>query len=61
MGFNSEFKGLNAELIPIYYLLALLGTNHILHVSRTRVKKKSPIPELQKSKKRKKKSKLYAC
>ena len=29
---------LNAELIPICYLLALLGAHHFLHVSRTRVK-----------------------
>ena len=29
---------LNAELNPICYLLALLGTHHFLHVSRIRVK-----------------------
>ena len=29
---------LNAELIPICYLLALLGAHHFLHVSRIRVK-----------------------
>jgi hypothetical protein len=29
---------LNAELNPIYYLLALLGAHHILHISRIRVK-----------------------
>jgi hypothetical protein len=29
---------LNAELNPISHLLALLGTHHILHVSRIRVK-----------------------
>ena len=34
MGFNSAFKGLNAELNPICHLLALLGAHHILHVSR---------------------------
>ena len=28
---------LNAELNPIYHLLALLGAHHILHVSRIRV------------------------
>ena len=28
---------LNSKLIPIYHLLALLGAQHILHVSRTRV------------------------
>jgi hypothetical protein len=38
MGFNSGFKGLNAELNPISHLLALLGAHHILHVSRIRVK-----------------------
>ena len=29
---------LHSELNPIYHLLALLGTHHILHVSRVRVK-----------------------
>jgi len=29
---------LNAELNPICHLLALLGAQHILHVSRIRVK-----------------------
>ena len=29
---------LNPELNPIYCLLALLGTNHFLHVSRVKVK-----------------------
>jgi hypothetical protein len=38
MGFNSVFKGLNAELSPIRHLLALLGAHHILHVSRIRDK-----------------------
>jgi hypothetical protein len=37
MGFNSVFKGLNAELNPFSRLLALLGAHHILHVSRIRV------------------------
>ena len=37
MGFNSGFKGLNAELNPICHSLALLGAHHILHVSRIRV------------------------
>jgi len=37
MGFNSGFKGLNAELKPICQLLALLGAYRILHVSRVRV------------------------
>jgi len=32
------FNPLNPELYPIYYLLALLGTHHFLHVSRIRVK-----------------------
>ena len=31
---------LNPELNPICHLLALLGTHHILHVSRIRVKVK---------------------
>ena len=29
---------LNPELNPIYYLLALLGAHHFLHVSRITVK-----------------------
>jgi len=37
MGFNSGFKGLNAELNVICYLLVLLGAHPILHVSRIRV------------------------
>ena len=32
------FNPLNAELNPIYHLLALLGAHHILHISRMRVK-----------------------
>jgi len=31
-------NALNAELSPIYHLLALLGAHHILHVSWIRVK-----------------------
>ena len=31
------FNPLNAELNPICHLLALLGTHHILHLSRIRV------------------------
>jgi len=31
------FNSLNAELNPIFHLLALLGAHHILHVSRIRV------------------------
>ena len=34
----SPFNPLNAELNPIWHLLALLGAHHILHVSRLRVK-----------------------
>jgi hypothetical protein len=34
----SAFNPLNAELIPICHLLALLGAHNILHVSRIRVK-----------------------
>jgi len=37
MGFNSAFKGLNAELNPTCHLLALLGAHPILHISRIRV------------------------
>jgi len=37
MGFNSAFKGLKAELIPICHLLTLLGAHHIFHVSVLRV------------------------
>jgi len=33
-----RLNSLNAELIPICYLLALLGAHHFLHVSRIRVK-----------------------
>ena len=33
---------LNAELNPICHLLALVGTHHILHVSRVRVKIEIP-------------------
>jgi len=32
------FNPLNAELNPIYHLLALLGAHHIFHLSRIRVK-----------------------
>ena len=42
MGFNSRFKGLNAELNPICHLLALLGAHHILHVSGVRVNHRIP-------------------
>jgi len=31
------FNPLNAKLIPIFHLLALLGAHRILHVSRIRV------------------------
>ena len=34
---NSRAKGLNAKLNPIWHLLALLGAQHILHVSGVRV------------------------
>jgi hypothetical protein len=34
------FNPLNTELNPICHLLALLGSHHILYVSRIRVKKK---------------------
>jgi len=32
----TAFNPLNAELIPICHLLALLGAHHIFHVSRIR-------------------------
>jgi hypothetical protein len=35
---GSNINPLNAELNPICHLLALLGANHILHVSRVRIK-----------------------
>jgi len=35
---NICINPLNPELNPIYYLLALLGAHHFLHVSRIRVK-----------------------
>jgi len=35
---NDGINSLNAELIPIWHLLALLEANHILHVSRIRIK-----------------------
>ena len=37
---NEKLNPLNAELIPICHLLALLGAHHIFHVSRIRVKEK---------------------
>jgi len=36
---SSLINPLNAKLNPICHLLALLGTHHILHVSRIRVNK----------------------
>jgi len=35
---STDFNSLNAELNPICHLLVLLGTHHILHVSRIRFK-----------------------
>jgi len=35
---SAEVNPLNAKLNPICHLLTLLGTHHILHVSRIRVK-----------------------
>jgi len=40
----TEINPLNAQLNPICHLLALLGTHHILHVSRIRVKDKWSYP-----------------
>jgi len=37
-GYWTSFNPLNAELNPICCLLALLGANHFLHVSRIKVK-----------------------
>jgi len=34
---TGTINALNAELNPMYHLLALLGPHHILHVSRIRV------------------------
>ena len=36
--YSSVFNPLNPKLNPIFYLLALLGAHHFLHVSRIRVK-----------------------
>ena len=36
--FTWQYNPLKAELNPICHLLALLGTHHILHFSRIRVK-----------------------
>ena len=38
LGGKGKFNSLNAELIPICHLLALLGDHHIFHVSGLRVK-----------------------
>jgi len=35
---NYKFNPLNAELNPIFYLLALLGAHYFLHISSVRVK-----------------------
>ena len=35
---QGHFNPLKPELIPICYLLALLGAHHFLHVNRIRVK-----------------------
>ena len=35
---STVFNPLNPELNPIFYLLALLGAHHFLHVSRIRVR-----------------------
>jgi hypothetical protein len=39
MGFKLVFNPLNAELNPICHFLALLGAQHIFHVSRIRVQR----------------------
>jgi hypothetical protein len=38
LGGGGTINPLNAELNPIYHLLAILGAHHILHISRIRVK-----------------------
>jgi len=38
MGENGCINPLNAELNPIRHLLALLGTQHVFHVSGVKVK-----------------------
>ena len=38
LAIRSAFNPLNSELNPICHLLALLGANHIFHVSGLRVK-----------------------
>ena len=38
MNLQMHINPLNAELNPIYHLLALLGVHHFLHVSKIRVK-----------------------
>jgi hypothetical protein len=43
--FSEQINSLNAELNPIYHLLALLGAHHILHVSRIRVNSIVPANE----------------
>jgi hypothetical protein len=42
--FTLTIKPLNADLIPICHLLALLGAHHILHVSKIRVNIKFALP-----------------
>jgi hypothetical protein len=37
MVMHYKFNPSNAELKPVFHLLALLGAHHILHVSRIRV------------------------
>ena len=44
LGLAKHINPLNAELNPIYYLMALLGAYHIPHVSRIRVKANIEIP-----------------
>jgi hypothetical protein len=48
---NTDFQyfvnPLNAELNPVYHLLALLGAHPILHISGVRVKNVRPPPSLK--------------
>jgi len=40
---SKSINPLKAELNPICHLLALLGSHHIIHVSRIRVKKSQQV------------------
>ena len=46
---QGQINPLNAELNPILHLLALLGSRHIVHVSRIRVKSHLPLASIGRS------------